>query len=87
LAGFFSLAEGAARFAAAAIDLEFAKRAAIKEACLMVQERAKDLIGHPNPEWPPLAAATIRRKDGVRGQPWRIFCALWAIAKTGEKHG
>ena len=31
----------------------------------MVKERAKGLIGHPNASWPPLAAETLKRKDGV----------------------
>jgi hypothetical protein len=65
LAGFFSLAEGAVRFAAAAIDIELAKHAAIEEACVMVQERAKDLIGVPRREWPPLAPETLARKVGI----------------------
>jgi hypothetical protein len=65
LAGFFSLAEGAARFAAAAVDLEFAKRAAIKEACVMVEERAKGLLGHPNDSWAPLKPETIAHKGGL----------------------
>ena len=46
--GFINLAEAAARFAAAAVDIEAAKHAALEEACQLVEERAKGLIGHPN---------------------------------------
>jgi hypothetical protein len=51
--------------AAAAIDIEAAKRAALEEACLIVKGRAKDLIGVPQPSWPPLAPETLKRKDGI----------------------
>jgi hypothetical protein len=60
-----NLLEAAARMAAAAIDIEAAKRAALEEACLIVEARAKNLIGHPQAGWEPLAAETLRRKDGV----------------------
>jgi phage gpG-like protein len=63
--GIMNLAEAAARMAAAAIDIEFAKRAALEEACVMVQERAKNLIGVPRPEWPPLAPETLSGKAGI----------------------
>jgi hypothetical protein len=60
-----NLLEAAARMAAAAIDIELAKHAAVEEACVMVQERAKDLIGVPRREWPPLAPETLARKAGI----------------------
>jgi hypothetical protein len=60
-----NLLEAAARMAAAAIDIEAAKRAALEEACLIVKGRAKDLIGVPQPSWPPLAPETLKRKDGI----------------------
>ena len=65
MAGFMNFAEAAARFAASAVDIEAAKHAALEEACQMVKERAKGLIGHPNDSWPPLAPETLKRKDGV----------------------
>jgi phage gpG-like protein len=60
-----NLLEAAARMAAAAADIEAAKRAAIEEACVIVEERSKGLMGHPNDHWPPLAPETLKRKDGV----------------------
>jgi hypothetical protein len=63
--GIMNLVEAAARFAAAAADIEVAKRAALEEACQLVEERAKSLIGVPHAEWPPLQPETIARKDGV----------------------
>jgi hypothetical protein len=63
--GIMNLLEAAARIGAAAIDIELAKHAALEEACLIVKGRAKDLIGHPQEGWAPLAAETRRRKDGV----------------------
>jgi hypothetical protein len=60
-----NLLEAAARVSAAAIDIELAKHAALEEACLLVEGRAKDLIGVPQPSWPPLAAETLARKDGI----------------------
>jgi phage gpG-like protein len=65
MAGFFSLAEGAARMIAAGVALEVAKKAALEEACILVETRAKDLIGVPQGSWPPLAAETLRQKGGV----------------------
>ena len=65
MAGFLNLAEAAARFAAAAVDIEAAKHAALEEACQIVEERAKGLIGHPNTSWPPLAPETLKRKDNI----------------------
>ena len=65
MSSFMNLAESAARFAAAAADIEAAKLAALEEACQLVEERAKGLIGHPNSQWPPLAAETLKRKDNV----------------------
>jgi phage gpG-like protein len=63
--GIMNLAEAAARMAAAAIDIEAAKRAAIEEACVIVEARAKGMIGHPNPGWPPLKPETITHKGGL----------------------
>jgi phage gpG-like protein len=60
-----NLLEAAARMAAAAIDMEAAKRAALEEACLIVQERAKGLLGHPNDSWAPLKPETIAQKGGL----------------------
>jgi phage gpG-like protein len=60
-----NLAEAAARMAAAAIDIEAAKRAALEESCRIVEEKAKGLLGHPNAYWEPLKPETIRRKDGI----------------------
>jgi phage gpG-like protein len=65
MAGILNLAEAAARFAAAAADIDPAKRAALEESCRMVEDRAKGLIGHPNGHWPPLAPETIARKGGL----------------------
>jgi hypothetical protein len=63
--GIMNLAEAAARMAAAAIDIEAAKRAALEEACLIVKDRAKGLLGHPNEFWAPLAPETIAHKGGL----------------------
>jgi hypothetical protein len=41
-----NILEAAARMAAAAVDIEAAKRAALEEGCRIVEERAKGLIGH-----------------------------------------
>jgi hypothetical protein len=60
-----NLLEASARMAAAAVDIELAQHAALEEACVMVQERAKDLIGVPQPSWPPLAASTLRAKGNI----------------------
>jgi hypothetical protein len=60
-----NLLEAAARMAAAAVDIELAKHAALEEACLIVECRAKNLIGHPQAGWAPLAAETLARKDGI----------------------
>jgi hypothetical protein len=65
MAGIMGLVEAAARMAAAAADIEAAKRAAIEEACLIVKERAKGMIGHPNPGWAPLKPETIAHKGGL----------------------
>jgi phage gpG-like protein len=65
MAGFMNLAEAAARFAAAAVDIELAKHAALEEACQIVEERAKGLIGHPNGHWAPLKPETIAHKGGL----------------------
>ena len=63
--GIMNLAQAAARMAAAAVDIEVAKHAALEEACRLVEERAKALIGHPHAGWPPLQPETIAQKDGV----------------------
>ena len=63
--GIMNLAEAAARMAAAAIDIEAAKRAALEEACVIVEERAKGLLGHPNDFWAPLKPETIAQKGGL----------------------
>ena len=63
--GIMNLAQAAARMAAAAVDIEVAKHAALEEACQLVEERAKSLIGHPHASWPPLRPETIAHKDGV----------------------
>jgi hypothetical protein len=60
-----NLIEAAARMAAAAVDIELAKHAALEEACLILEGRAKNLIGHPQAGWMPLAAETLARKDGI----------------------
>jgi phage gpG-like protein len=65
MAGLLNLVEVAARFAAAAAAVEAAKHAAIEEACVIVEERAKGLIGHPNDHWPPLKPETIAHKGGL----------------------
>ena len=89
MAGFMGLAEAAARFAAAAVDIEAAKHAALEEACQLVEERAKGLIGHPNASWPPLAPETLKRKDNVNGRRVHEFFEIAHIAaeafhKVGE---
>jgi phage gpG-like protein len=63
--GILNLAEAAARMAAVEADLEAAREPMIAAACQMVAGRSKDLIGVPQPSWPPLAAETLARKDGV----------------------
>jgi hypothetical protein len=63
--GIMNLAEGALRFAAAAADIELAKRAALEEACQLVETRAKGLLGHPNDHWAPLKPETIAHKGGL----------------------
>jgi phage gpG-like protein len=60
-----NLLEAGARFAAAAADIEAAKRAALEEACALVEERAKGLLGHPNASWAPLKPETIAQKGGL----------------------
>jgi phage gpG-like protein len=65
MAGIMGLAEAAARMAAAAADIEAAKRAALEAACVTIETKAKNYIGVPHSWWPPLAAETLRRKDGV----------------------
>jgi phage gpG-like protein len=60
-----NLLEAAARMAVAAASIEAAKRAAIEEACLIVEGRAKGLLGHPNASWAPLKPETIARKGGL----------------------
>jgi hypothetical protein len=65
LMGLLNLVEAAARMAAAAADIEAAKRAALEAACVTIETKAKNYIGVPHSWWPPLAAETLRRKDGV----------------------
>jgi phage gpG-like protein len=60
-----NLLEAAVRFAATAVDIELAKRAALEEACVIVEERAKGLLGHPNDSWAPLKPETIAHKGGL----------------------
>jgi len=37
----------------------------LAKSCQLLSTAAKDLIGVPKPEWPPLKPSTIARKDGV----------------------
>jgi phage gpG-like protein len=63
--GIMNLASAAARFAAAEADLEAARAPMLAAACMMVAEKSRGLIGHPNDHWAPLKPETLRRKDGV----------------------
>jgi hypothetical protein len=44
-------------------DIKFAEREAVERACKLIQRVAKDMIGTPQPMWPPLAESTLARKD------------------------
>jgi phage gpG-like protein len=60
-----SLAEFAAKLIASDVNLKVAEAEVVAAACAMVAGRAKDLIGVPQPNWPPLSPETLKRKDGV----------------------
>lgn len=59
---FNSLAAFAGHLAGMVVAVEHAKHQALEEASKLVLAEAKSLPGHPQPEWPPLAASTIARK-------------------------
>jgi hypothetical protein len=61
----FSPLEFAAKLMAMGAVLDVAEEVAIAESCAMLTETAKDLIGVPKAEWPPLAPSTLARKDNV----------------------
>jgi HK97 gp10 family phage protein len=61
----FSLAEFAAKLVASDGSLKAAEHDVIAKGCAMVAERAKDMIGVPQPGWATLAPETLKRKDGV----------------------
>jgi phage gpG-like protein len=61
----FTLAEFAANLAAADVALDVGSEIALAKSCAMLSGAAKDLIGVPHDEWPPLAPATLAHKDGV----------------------
>ena len=60
-----NLLEAAARMAAAAKEVEDAKKEIIEVACEMVEAKAKSLIDHPHAWWSPLAPETLKRKNNV----------------------
>jgi phage gpG-like protein len=60
-----SLAEFAAELVVADHNLKVAETEVITAACAMVAERAKDIIGVPQPGWPPLSPETLKHKDGI----------------------
>jgi hypothetical protein len=64
-----NLASAAARFAAAEADLEAARAPMLAAACMMVAEKSRGLIEHPNDHWAPLKPETLKRKDGVNTPP------------------
>ena len=57
--------EFAAKLAAADVALEVGSEIALAKSCAMLSSKAKDLIGVPHEEWPPLAPSTLAHKDGV----------------------
>jgi phage gpG-like protein len=59
------LAQAALRFAAAAVAAKAAEAEALETAAQLVETRAKNLIGVPKPEWPPLKPETLARKGGI----------------------
>jgi hypothetical protein len=61
----FSLLEFAANLEAAGLGVAAAEAEAIAKGCQLLSTAAKDLIGVPKPEWPPLKPETLARKDGV----------------------
>ena len=61
----FSLLEFAAGLEALGLGLEVTEAEVLAKSCLLLSTAAKDLIGVPKPEWPPLKPATLARKDGV----------------------
>jgi phage gpG-like protein len=61
----FSLAEMAAKLIASDHILKAAEHEVIANSCAMVAGRAADMIGVPQPGWAPLAAETLKRKDGI----------------------
>jgi phage gpG-like protein len=60
-----NLLEAAVRFAAAAAAEKAAEHEALEAACILVERRAKDLIGVPHSFWQPLAAETLKAKGGI----------------------
>jgi phage gpG-like protein len=60
-----NLLEAIARMAAAQAAVAEAEHAALEAAAKMVETRAKGMIGHPNPGWPPLAESTLQHKGGL----------------------
>lgn len=58
----FSLGEFASHLLTMKADVEAAEEAIVVKGCEMVAKRAKQLIGHPQPFWPPLKEETIARK-------------------------
>jgi len=63
--GIMNLAQAAARMAAAEADLEAARGPMIATACMMVAEKSRGLLGHPNEHWAPLKPETIAHKGGL----------------------
>jgi len=63
MSGIMTVAEFIAHAATVEDDIRIAEEIAIVRACLMVQRKAKALIGHEQPFWPPLKPETIARKS------------------------
>lgn len=61
----FSLLEFAAGLEALGLGLEATEAEVLAKSCQLLSTAAKDLIGVPKPEWPPLKPETLARKDGV----------------------
>ncbi len=58
----FTLIEFAAKLMTAEAEMKVVDAEVIRRACQMVCDAARDMIGVPQPGWPPLSAETLARK-------------------------
>ena len=58
----FTIGEFVAHVATMQADVKLAEEAAVVAGCKLVQRVAKRILGHPQPDWPPLQPETIERK-------------------------